>query len=198
MRFNVTDCRELNDMELIVLLGRGDKSAFTEIYNRYISQLYTLAYRYIKDEDVAKDILQQVFEKLWMIRGGISPTLQIKSYLYAMTRNAVMNYIRNNRTALQHNYVIAQRRGDIEEDIYEKAEAQGRVDELMDAIGKLPEQQRKVALYRCEGLSNVEIAKLMNLSLNTVNSHYMQCLKNLKRILNTFVDSMILFVLLNL
>ncbi|MGM9735077.1 MAG: RNA polymerase sigma factor [Candidatus Cryptobacteroides sp.] len=198
MRFDMTDCRGLGDMELIVLLGRGDKSAFTEIYNRYISQLYTLAYRYIKDEDVTKDILQQVFEKLWTIRKGISPSVQIRSYLYAMTRNAVMNYIRNNRTALQHNYVIAQSRGDFEDDIYEKADAQGRVDELMNAIGKLPEQQRKVALYRCEGLSNSEIARIMSLSLNTVNSHYMQCLKNLKRILNTFVDSLIIFVLLNL
>lgn len=198
MRFGADEYHGFDDIILTSLLRKGDKDAFTEVYRRNISQLYTLVFRYIKDPDAAQDILQQVFEKLWMIREAIRPEIQLRSYLYAMARNSVMNYIRNNRTALQNNYRIAQQRGEIEDDIYEKAEQQGVIGELMEAINKLPNQQKQVALYRCEGFSNTEIAKMMNLSLNTVNSHYMQCLKNLKRMLSAIVDAIVVFVFLNL
>lgn len=188
----------MDDHELTAMLVRGDRLAFTEIYSRHISRLYTLVFRYVKDTATAKDILQQIFEKLWTMREGLGPDINIRSYLYAMARNSVINYIRNNQTAMRHNYAIVQQRGETDDDIYEKAEAENRIKELMDVIGKLPEQQRKVALYRCEGLSNNEIAKLMNLSLNTVNSHYMQCMKNLKRMLSAIVDTIIIIVLLNI
>lgn len=180
------------DAELVLLLQKGDMMAFTAIYDRYVRLLYTLIMRYIKNHDDSQDILQQVFEKLWTIRTDINPYMSVKNYLYAITRNSVLNYIRNHNTELQHNYKIVQQQGNIYDDIFAQADKHGEIKELFAAIDKLPNQQKKVAQYRCEGFTNKEIAKKMNISLNTVNVHYRACLKNLKKHLAFIVEFVLL------
>lgn len=192
---NTEEYRDLEDQELVALLKTGDKIAFTAIYERYVRVLYTLVIRYVKNREDTLDILQVTFEKLWMLKEELIPSMSIKSYLYTMTRNAVLNYVRNRNNALIHNYKIVQQRGEIEDDIYLQAEQRGEIQELFAAINQLPEQQKKVAQYRCEGFSNKEIAQIMGLSLNTVNSHYSQCLKNLKKKLSYIVEFILVFIL---
>lgn len=189
-----TDYSLKTDYELVFLLKDDDRGAFTAIYDRYVRLLYTLIMRYVKNHDDSQDILQFIFEKLWLIRKDLNPEMSIKNFLYAMTRNSVLNYVRDHNTALQHNYQIVQQRGHIEDDIFAQAEKYGEIKELFAAIDKLPEQQKKVAQFRCEGFSNKEIAKMMNLSLNTVNSHYKSCLKNLKKHLSYIVDFVLIFI----
>ena len=192
---NIDEYRNLEDQELVTLLKTGDKIAFTVIYERYVRVLYTLVVRYVKNREDTLDILQVTFEKLWMLKEELIPSMSIKSYLYTMTKNAVLNYVRNQNNALIHNYKIVQQRGEIEDDIYLQAEQRGEIQELFAAINQLPEQQKKVAQYRCEGFSNKEIAQMMGLSLNTVNSHYSQCLKNLKKKLSYIVEFILVFIL---
>ena len=192
---NTEEYRDLEDQELVALLKTGDKIAFTAIYERYVRVLYTLVIRYVKNREDTLDILQVTFEKLWMLKEELIPSMSIKSYLYTMTRNAVLNYVRNRNNALIHNYKIVQQRGEIEDDIYLQAEQRGEIQELFAAINQLPEQQKKVAQYRCEGFSNKEIAQIMGLSLNTVNSLYSQCLKNLKKKLSYIVEFILVFIL---
>ena len=182
------------DSELVSLLKEDDRSAFTAIYERYVRLLYTLIMRYVKNHDDSQDILQFIFEKLWLIRKDLNPEMPIKNFLYAMTRNSVLNYVRDHNSALQHNYQIVQQRGQIEDDIFAQAEKHGEIKELFAAIDKLPEQQRKVAQFRCEGFSNKEISKMMGLSLNTVNTHYKACLKNLKKHLSSIVEFILIFI----
>lgn len=184
----------MTDSELVLLIKEGNRGAFTAIYNRYVRLLYTLIMRYVKNHDDSQDILQFVFEKLWLIRTDLNPSMPIKNFLYAITRNSVLNYIRDHNTALQHNYQITQQRGNIEDDIFAQAEKYGEIKELFTAIDKLPEQQKKVAMLRCEGFSNKEIAKMMKLSLNTVNTHYKSCLKNLKKHLAYIVEFILILI----
>lgn len=185
---------KMSDLDLLVLLKMGDRLAFDEIYRRYVNALYALAYRYIKNADDVADLVQQVFVKLWLMHLEVNTSVNIKSYLFAMTRNLILNFIRDNNTRLKHNYVIAQQRGETD-DLYEFAAKRNIVKELLAAIDKLPSQQKRVALYRCEGFSNMEISKMMNLSLNTINTHYKQCLINLKKELATILNILILFII---
>lgn len=189
--------KNLNDYDLVSLIKDSDRTAFTVIYHRYIRGLYTLCMRYIKDHDASKDILQNTFEKLWIIRKELIPSMSIKNYLYTMTRNAVLNYIRDYNNAIQHNYKIAQRQRRIEDDIYLQADREGEINELFDAIEKLPEQQKRVAKYRCEGFSNREIARMMGLSLNTINTHYRESLKNLRKQL-TYIIGLVTILIINI
>lgn len=96
------------DDELLILLQKGNERAFTAIYERYHKLLYVLAYKYLKDNDTAKDAVQQIFLKLWESRSLFSIHINLRNYLYTMLKNHLLNEIRNNYTALEKNYELAQ------------------------------------------------------------------------------------------
>ena len=171
----------LNESDLIMALHSDSQDAFTHIYNMYVEILYTIAYKYLKDQDMAKDATQQIFLKLWELRHSISIEISIKNYLFTMTRNHILNEIRNNTSAMEKNYQIAQETSEFEEDITSRMEEDEVSKELYSCISSLPEQKRLVCLYKIrDGLSNQEIADKIGITIPTVKSHYTQAIKILR------------------
>lgn len=185
----------LTDNELVLLVCRGEEMAFDMLYRRHHRTMYQYAVKLLKDSDVSADIVQSVFVKLWEHKEYLSPEVNIKAYLYSMVRNRVVNYIRDNRSRLVHNYRIVQENGMVEEvDVLGQFEDIVRHKELRKAMESLPPQQRKILQFRFEGKTNRQIAKEQNLSLNTVNVHFRLGLNALKSILKIVTVS--LFVIL--
>lgn len=184
---------ELEDKDLMLLVAEGDREAFTCLYHRYFYYLFTLAMRYIKDESEAEDVLQQVFIKLWQMRDSGLIKDNVRGYLFAMTRNSIMNYVRDKNRLLQRNYRLSQEISEEEQDIWVMADKQDLISEMKKAIDGLPPQQKRVANLRCEGLSNQEIASRLHLSLNTVNSHYTKGLKALKTALSALMSLTLIY-----
>lgn len=171
----------LTDHELLALLQKGNEQAFTAIYERYHKLLYVMAYKYLKENDVAKDTVQQLFLKLWEARAVLNITLNLRNYLYTMLKNHVLNEIRNRQTALEKNYCLAQETVEYENEILTKLEEKEMTGRLYEAIDRLPEQKRAVCLYKLkDNLSNQEIALKMQISLPTVKTHYSQAIKLLR------------------
>lgn len=169
------------DDELLILLQKGDERAFTAIYERYHKLLYVVAYKYIKDTDTAKDAVQQIFLKLWESHTLFSIHINLRNYLYTMLKNYLLNEIRNNYTALEKNYELAQETIEYENEILLKLEEQEMTEQLYRAINDLPEQKKAVCLYKLkDSLSNQEIAEKMQISLPTVKTHYSQAIKLLR------------------
>lgn len=171
----------LTDRELLVRMRDNSTNAFDTVYERYHRELYAYALKLLKSPDDASDIIQDTFIKLWENSDSLPDEVNLRFYLRTMVRNKVWNHMRDNKARLLNNYSIMFRRGMSEEN-----PGPGKVDdtilseELERAIGQLPPQQRKVAVLRREGLSNAEIAKRMDLSVNTVNVHYRLMLNFLK------------------
>lgn len=184
---------EFEDKDLMLLVAEGDREAFTCLYHRYFYYLFTLAMRYIKDESEAEDVLQQVFIKLWQMRDSGAIKDNVRGYLFAMTRNSIMNYVRDKNRLLQRNYRLSQEIGEEEQDIWVMADKEDLISEMKKAIEALPPQQKRIANLRCEGLSNQEIASRLHLSLNTVNSHYTKGLKALKTALSALMSLTLIF-----
>lgn len=184
-----------DDRTLMQGLKDSDRDAFAVIYDRNYAMLYTFALKFLMSRADAEDILQSVFVKLWISRGAIVITTSIRSYLFAMTKNAIMNHIRNLNTALRHNYSIVQQQPDYDDDLYSMAERNHASEVLHLMIDGLPPQQKMVATMRCEGYSNVEIAKMTNLSIHTINSHYRACVKALKKSLSQKTDALAIILL---
>jgi RNA polymerase sigma-70 factor (family 1) len=176
-----------SDQELLSRLKEGDREAFEAIYYKYIDPLHSYALKFLKSEVDTEDILQFVFIKLWEKHDAIYIATNLKGYLFAMVKHQVMNYIRNENSAMQHNYVIVQQRGTFGDDIFEFAVKNDRMKMLNDAIGQLPQQQRIVASMRVKGFSNKEIAQKMNISIFTVNSHYREGIKTLREKLSKYI-----------
>lgn len=172
---------DTDDDKLFALIGKGDEQAFTQVYYRYHKLLYVLAYRYLMNAEQAEDVVQYVFTRLWEYRRELTIGVSLKNYLYTMVKNHILNQIRNRNTALQKNYELAQSCSDVEDNLVEKLEEKEMMSLLYQAIDSLSEQKRRICLMKIrEELSNQEIAKQLNLSVNTIKTHYSEALKMLR------------------
>ena len=183
---------DLTDKELICLLingdGRDKEQIFDVIYKRHHRTMYLYSLRLLKSSEASSDVVQEVFIKFWEYMEYISPEINIKAYLYSMIRNRVINYIRDNRNRLIHNYKIIQENGLVEEvKLIEMMEEDAKRKVVETAMNSLPPQQRMVLQSRLEGKTNAEISKEHNLSLNTVNVHFRLGLKALKGALKILI-----------
>jgi len=80
------DYSSYTDFELTDSLKSGDQFAFTELYNRYKGLLYIYACKITMDDDIAKDIVQELFVKIWDKRQSIVYNTSFSSYLYTAIR----------------------------------------------------------------------------------------------------------------
>lgn len=184
----------LDDKALFELVCyNDDKKAFNFIYGKYYKMLYVLAFQYLKDQEDAADVVQQSFVKLWESRIQLAVDISLKNYLYSMTKNLVLNRIRNENNALIHNYKITQLNPDYEDNLIENIEKKELLNILSSAIGMLPEQKKMICNYKLdEKLSNQDIAEKMDISIHTVKTHYAQSVK----LLRGFIEKMLIFVII--
>jgi len=182
------------DDVLLQMLNKGSKDAFTTIYERYHKLLYVLAYKYLKNKMAAEDAVQQVFIKLWEARSVLAIHINLRNYLYTMMKNYILNEIRNNLTALEKNYELAQSSPLYEDDFINRMEDAHMMDYFYQAIEQLPEQKKQVCLYKLKGnLTNQEIADKMNISVPTVKTHYAQAIKLLRKSFEKFILLFMIF-----
>lgn len=144
--------------------------------------IYVLSYRYLMDEERAKDVVQYVFVKLWEYRAELNIGISLKNFLFTMAKNYILNLIRNENTALEKQYEIAQQVLGYEDDLVEKLERREQMSLFYQALAKLPEQKKRICVMKIrEEMSNKEIAERLNVSINTVKTHYAEALKLLRR-----------------
>ncbi|WEK37512.1 MAG: sigma-70 family RNA polymerase sigma factor [Candidatus Pseudobacter hemicellulosilyticus] len=159
-----------NDHDLLVLAGKGDPAAFAELFHRYARLVYSFLYEHTDSAQLANDLLQEVFTRLWITRESLPAIRNISAYLYTITRNQVMNELKKKireRQRLQQ-WTQQQEVADAEADRWWVQQ----LDLLDQAISQLPEQQQRAwLLSRREGLSYVEIAGSMGLSRETVKKY---------------------------
>ena len=68
MKNKIDQYTDTDDEKLFALIEQGDEGAFTQVYERYHKLLYVLAYRYLMSSDMAEDVVQHVFTRLWEFR----------------------------------------------------------------------------------------------------------------------------------
>ncbi len=170
-----------NDDILFAKVERGDMTAFTEIYHRYHKLLYVMSYRYLMDTEMAKDAVQHVFTRFWEYRTELRVGVSLKNYLVTMTKNHILNVIRNENNAVAKNYEMAQDAPEYEDILVESLEKKELMSLFYKALEMLPPQKRDICLMKVqEELSNQEIADRLQLSINTIKTHYSEALKLLR------------------
>jgi RNA polymerase sigma-70 factor (ECF subfamily) len=172
----------VNDIVLCERLMGGDVDAYKQIYDKYHSQLYYYALRFLKMPELAEDVIHDVFLKLWEIREQLKPEYGIAGYLYKITRNQVFKLIKKiaAETELRAKVISI-----IEEQAIE-SEADLQWNEyaglLGGAVEQLPPQCKKVFnLCRQEGKTYDEAAQILGISKHTVKEHMMAAMKSIKK-----------------
>jgi RNA polymerase sigma-70 factor (ECF subfamily) len=175
---------------LIKRIRDGDRGALKKLYNRYHKELYFLAKRYLKDQHLAEDAVQDIFIKLWNKRTKLKPSSST-GYLFAMMKNHLIDTIRKQNTSTkakkEYKKVSPQKsRKDrtAEKIIYEEYRTV-----VNRALDKLSPARRKVfEMKNFEGLSNAQVAKKKDVSVNTVKTQYYLGSKYIRNYLKKHVD----------
>jgi RNA polymerase sigma-70 factor (ECF subfamily) len=184
--------KELSDQQLVDLLRSGDKAAYTEIYERYFSILYLHAYKKLRDEEEAKDIIQELFAALWHKRFELHQT-NLAGYLFAAVRNRVLDNYAHKQVS--NKYISSFQ--DFLATAPDSSEYLVRERQLSELIEKeiqaLPPKMRKIfELSRKAHLSHKEIAEQLQLSEQTVSKQVTNALKMLRIKLGVIVFIMII------
>ena len=137
--------------------------------------------KYVSGEDMAKEIVQQVFVQLWEERRGLVIHTCAKSFLYQCVKNACINFNRSKHQQLQFTDDFSTLV--LEDDVLERMIIMEELEQVYRAIEELPHRCRMVfKLSRIKQLKHSEIAKKMNISVKTVENQIGYALKKLSQI----------------
>ncbi|WP_210420826.1 RNA polymerase sigma factor [Chitinophaga sp. XS-30] len=170
------------DEVLVPLLQKGDREAYTEIYNRYHGLLYIFAYNRLKDREEAKDIVHELFFGLWANHSRLAITGRLSVYLYTAVRNRIINAIAHQQVASRYIDSFLSFLGQAD---HQSADYLARYNDLQTfiqrEISNLQPRTREIfELSRQSSLTRREIAEKLGISEETVKSHMHTALKLLK------------------
>jgi RNA polymerase sigma-70 factor (family 1) len=171
------------NLKLIIRqLQHGSEQAFTLLYDIYSKQLYRNILRLVKDEDVAEELLQDLFLKIWESRGNINPEKSFKSFLYKVAENLVYAHFR--KLAKDNKLIAKLVVSYVDVDTYaeEAMIAKENHELLKKAIEKLPPQRKRIfTLCRLEGKSYEEVSNELGISTSTISNHIVKANKTVKQ-----------------
>ena len=184
------DSAKLNN--LIPILRHGDKKAFEEIYNDFFGVMYHLSVQYLHDQKASEEIVQDTFMKLWEIRDTLNDQFNIRNFLYTITKNNCLNYLRNQKIALKHQHNIQYLEIHFNFEALERLGNYMEFEELREkidnAIAALPDDLRETFLLsRYEDLHYKEIADRLSISIKTVEARMSKTLRILRFELKDYV-----------
>lgn len=186
------DLRVLTDEQLLQLVRANNEQAFKEIYTRYWKPVFEAAWYRLANREIAKELVQTIFLRLWEKRHSIQIT-HLHGYLQTAIKNSVINYIEASmvhKKYLQHVVYTGST-------ACQGTESRLTFHELSQAIEKaiatLPERTRLVfRLSRFDHLSVREIAANLQISEKAVEYHITQSLRTMRLYLKDYLDLAIL------
>jgi len=151
-------------------LAKGDHNAFRSLFDNYFSPLLFFAESYVKNEEIARDIVQDLFLKLTDHKEIFSSVTNLKSYLYTTVKNSCIKQLKHVEVRNRYSLNILSTH-DEEEKFWIKVLEEETFRILYQSIEKLPPQTKAVYHLSMKGLKNQEIADKLGVSLETVKTH---------------------------
>ena len=172
-----------------------DSSGFERLFREYFNALMAFSRRILGDEDDAREVVHQVFIRLWEMRNDLDHSTSLKSYLFTSVHNRSLNVIRDRKKFLSEE--VPENPG--EWDVSNQIEAMELEEKIREAIDGLPERCREIfKLNRFDGLRYNEIAVQLEISVKTVENQMSKALRILRDQLAKYLTILlwlILFVL---
>lgn len=158
----------------------GDRRVYQEIFDTFYESLCLFAHRFVKDLPVCEDCAQESFISLWNSRHEIESVAHLKSFLYQVCRNQVLNHLKHERVRAAHAEEVARELGEnvcfINSVIEEETERILRQTEM-----ELPPKCREIFILDMQGKDNEEIARMLGISENTVKTQKKIAYRRLKQ-----------------
>lgn len=173
---------EVYEQKLVKQLKASSEKAFDEIYRHYAGRLYAFCLQYCKCREDANEIVEDVFVKLWYSRSTIRQENSLKSLLFTIARNYLINAYRHTLNSPEFAAYVELYGAIADDEASAKVEYDDFVKRLHIEISRLPDtQQQVVKLSKIEGLNDQEIAHQLGLSYQTVRNQLSLALKTLRQ-----------------
>ncbi|TDE10504.1 RNA polymerase sigma-70 factor [Dyadobacter psychrotolerans] len=162
---------------------QSDQAAFAELHRRFSQQLYTLASRKTGDQQVAQDLVQDLFIALWDNRFHITIEKAVNLYLFSAIKNRIISHLRKQmiRKAIPLDELDAEtllkQSSNFVDDWVSLKELE---EQYAYELSNLPEKSREVFALSRSGLSNKEIARMQGVTQKTIEFHISKCLRILR------------------
>lgn len=187
--------KKINEKELHQIfedLKQNKEKSFNELYEKYNKLIYCIAFSILKNKENSEDIVQIVFTKIYKLEKEKLPTSNEASWLYSLTKNEALNYIRKQKNDISLD--------DIDYIAYEDREFEKIIDKdtynrMMEKLNK--EEREIVSLKILADMKFKDIAKLLNMPIGTVQWKYYTALHSLKLIIGNisiFILGITLFI----
>lgn len=185
------DKSKKQDLNLIFqALRNGNTNKLDELYEKYNKIIYGIAYSILKNKEDSEDIVQTIFTKIYQMDKNKLPTKNEASWLYSLTKNETLNYLRGKKQELDL------------DDIYYLADEDKELNSIIDndsynrIISKLDKQEQEiVSLKILSNMSFKEISQLLNIPIGTVQWKYYTSLYTLRLLLGN-ISMVIIGILL--
>lgn len=182
----------LTDHQLIERYKKGDQKSFEVLVARYTDLLYRFVLGYVKDTEMAQDITQNVFLKVWRNVKKIDKSKNFKSWIYTIAKNTALDVIKSKKAIPFSNFEDEKGKNILTEKLLDASLLPDRMAIIKEhhhifreAIGKLSlKYQSVLVLYYYQYLNFREIAEVLKESINTIKSRHRRGLLMLAKVVD--------------
>lgn len=177
-----------SDNELFLELKSDNELAFEQLFYKYYASLCLFTFQFSHDREIAEEIVQEIFVKIWAKRKTLQIKTSVKHYLLSSVRNQSFNRIQHEKVEKHYARQVRLEMPD-ESDSDLCFQEVGLSLKIEKSIELLPEKRREIfRLSREEGLKYHEIAERLHLSVKTVETQMGLALKQLRESLKDYND----------
>lgn len=179
---------------LIKSLVDGEEKAYKFLLNKFHRRLHAYALTLVNDHSMAQDIVQNVFLNTWKSRNKLKPEFSVQSFLYKSVYNEFINSYQQNKAKM----LLQQKYLELIQNVVENTD-ESTIERMIALINQEikslpPKCQQIFILSKKEGLTNIEIAEYLDVSVKTVEAQISKAFKILKEKLKDNYN-MMLFLL---
>lgn len=189
----------IDEKSLLARTSQRDEMAFKIIYESYQSQVLTFANKYLKSRQLAEEVMQEVFLKLWNLKEKLVTINDLESYILTITRNRAFDALRKLKRENRFVQPI-EISDDVRENLTEEKILLDDTRQVLErGIDLLPPQQKLVyQLCHQRGLKYDEVAEQLGISPQTVHRHMKLALSSLRSYVASNTDLAVLLIILKL
>lgn len=189
------DIEKNSDDQLILKLRTGNILVFNQLFEDYSSKLFYFAKGYLKSEEDAEELVQEVFTTIWEKRDQLKSGFSFKSYIFTIAFNIIKKHFR--QKAQFRKFVNNELLSDITSETSQQIDYNSLKAHVLRLTESLPEKRREVFIKsRFDGLTNKEIADTLGLSKKTIENHLNLALKEIRNMMEGDKLPVVLFFFL--
>lgn len=167
--------------KLLARFQKDPEKAFPDVFRTYYSAVCNQVYRILGNAAEVEDVAQDIFYELYQKRDQLMIRSSLGAYLNRMARTRTLNHIRDKKWKWKEDESVLENVSDSAASVEIKMDARELSKHLTEAIDRLPPRCRMIfGLKRFEGMSNMEIAEQLDISVKTVENQMTTALKRLK------------------